>query len=153
MPIEIERKFLVKLENWNTNIEGIPYRQGYLSINDKNVVRVRVKGTVATITIKSHEIGISRSEHEYEIPIEDADYLMNNLCVNEIIEKTRYKVPYKGKVWDVDEFHGNNNGLWLAEIELDHEEEDVNIPSWAGKEVTGDVKYYNAYLSNNPFHK
>ena len=153
MAIEIERKFLVKLENWNTDIEGILYQQGYLAINDKNVVRVRIKGEVATITIKSHETGISRSEHEYEIPVEDADYLMNNLCVTGIIEKTRYKVPYKGKVWDVDEFHGNNNGLWWAEVELDHEEEDVIIPSWAGKEVTGEVQYYNAYLSKHPFQK
>ena len=78
---------------------------------------------------------------------------MNNLCVNEIIEKTRYKVPYKGKVWDVDEFHGNNNGLWVAEVELEYEEEDVNIPSWAGKEVTGEIQYYNAYLSKHPFQK
>ena len=85
--------------------------------------------------------------------IEDADYLMNNLCVNEIIEKTRYKAPYKGKVWDVDEFHGNNNGLWVAEVELEYEEEDVNIPSWAGKEVTGEIQYYNAYLSKHPFQK
>ena len=78
---------------------------------------------------------------------------MNNLCVNEIIKKTRYKVPYKGKVWDVDEFHGNNNGLWVAEVELEYEEEDVNIPSWAGKEVTGEIQYYNAYLSKHPFQK
>ena len=153
MALEIERKFLVKLENWNTDIEGIPYQQGYLAINDKNVVRVRIKGKVATIAIKSHEIGISRSEHEYEIPLEDADHLMNNLCVSEIIKKTRYKIPYKDKVWDVDEFHGNNNGLWVAEVELEYEEENVIIPSWAGKEVTGEVQYYNAYLSKHPFQK
>jgi len=153
MPLEIERKFLVKLENWDTDIEGIPYRQGYLAINDKNVVRVRIKGADATITVKSNEIGISRSEHEYEIPIEDADYLMKNLCESGIIEKTRYKIPYKGKVWDVDEFHGDNNGLWLAEVELEHEEEDVSIPSWAGKEVTGEIHYYNAYLSKHPFQE
>ena len=153
MPLEIERKFLVILENWDTDIEGIPYRQGYLAINDKNVVRVRIKGEVATITVKSNEIGISRYEYEYEIPLEDAAYLINNLCESGIIEKTRYKVPYKGKVWDVDEFHGNNNGLWVAEVELEHEEEDVNIPSWAGKEVTGEVQYYNAYLSKHPFQK
>ena len=153
MYLEIERKFLVIIENWDTSIEGVPYRQGYLAINDKNVVRVRIKGDIATITVKSNEIGISRSEHEYEIPLHDADYLINHLCVSRIIEKTRYKVPYKGKVWDVDEFHGDYNGLWLAEIELDHEQEDVLLPPWAGKEVTGDVKYYNAYLSNNPFHK
>ena len=153
MPLEIERKFLVKLENWDTDIEGIPYQQGYLAINDKNVVRVRIKGADATITIKSNEIGISRSEHEYKIPIKDADYLMKNLCESGIIEKTRYKMPYKGKVWDVDEFHGDNNGLWLAEVELEHEEEDVSIPSWDGKEVTGEIHYYNAYLSKHPFQE
>ena len=96
MPLEIERKFLVILENWDTDVEGIHYRQGYLAINDKNVVRVRIKGEVATITVKSNEIGISRYEYEYEIPLEDAAYLINNLCESGIIEKTRYKVPYKG---------------------------------------------------------
>ena len=151
MLLEIERKFLVKLENWDTDIEGTPYRQGYLAINDKNVVRVRIKGKIATITIKSNEIGISRSEHEYEIPLEDAVYLMDNLCESGIIEKTRYKVPYKGKVWDVDEFHGKNKGLWLAEVELEAEDEMVKLPRWAVKEVTGNEHYYNAYISKHPF--
>lgn len=153
MALEIERKFLVRLEYWGTEVEGVPYRQGYLGINDKNVVRIRIKGPVATLTVKSNVIGITRSEHEYEIPIVDAEYMLDHLCVSRIIEKTRYKVPFEDKVWDVDEFHGDNDGLWLAEVELESEDESVSLPPWAGKEVTGNEHYYNAYLSKKPFVK
>ena len=131
-------------------MRGTPYRQGYLSVTEKGIVRVRIKGDIATLTVKSRGTGLSRDEFEYEIPIDDAEALIN-LCQNDIIEKTRYKIMAKGKLWDVDEFHGENSGLWLAEVELESEDESVTLPKWAIQEVTGDEKYYNAFLSKHPF--
>ncbi|MBT4735830.1 MAG: CYTH domain-containing protein [Candidatus Marinimicrobia bacterium] len=150
MAKEIERKFLMDLTHWPRDTEGTPYRQGYLSITKKGIVRVRIKGEIATLTVKSSGTGLSRDEFEYEIPIDDAEALIN-LCQNDIIEKTRYKIMAKGKLWDVDEFHGENSGLWLAEVELESEDESVILPKWVIQEVSGDEKYYNAFLSKHPF--
>ena len=131
-------------------MRGTPYRQGYLSVTEKGIVRVRIKGDIATLTVKSSGTVLSRDEFEYEIPIDDAEALIN-LCQSDIIEKTRYKIMAKGKLWDVDEFHGENSGLWLAEVELQSEDESVTLPKWAIQKVTGDEKYYNAFLSKHPF--
>jgi len=150
MAIEIERKFLMDLSHWPSDERGVPYRQGYLAVTEKGVVRVRTKGSIATLTIKSSGIGISRDEFEYEIPMNEAEALLE-LCQNDIIEKTRYKVIAEGKQWDVDEFHGKNEGLWIAEVELESEVESVSLPKWAIEEVTGDEQYYNAYLSKHPY--
>ena len=150
MAKEIERKYLMNLTHWPENDKGTPYRQGYLAITDKGIVRVRIKGNIATLTVKSSGTGLSRDEFEYEIPMIEAETLLK-LCQNDIIEKTRYKVIAEGKGWDVDEFHGKNDGLWLAEVELDAEDESVTLPKWAAQEVTGDEHYYNAYLSKHPF--
>jgi len=150
MAIEIERKFLMDLTHWPQDAKGIPYRQGYLADTEKGTVRVRIKGDISTLTVKSCGNGLSRDEFEYIIPIDEAKLLID-LCQNGIIEKTRYKVMAEGKLWDVDEFHGENEGLWLAEVELKSEDESVILPKWAMEEVTGDKPYYNSYLSKHPF--
>lgn len=151
MNLEIERKFLLNLEHWKPDVKGIPYRQGYLAITEKSVVRVRIKGDQATLTVKSHDIGISRTELEYPIPVDQAEFMLKHLCISGIIEKTRFKVEANGMHWDVDEFLGENSGLWLAEVELESEDQEVVLPEWAGKEVTDDERYYNAYISKRPF--
>jgi len=150
MAKEIERKFLMDLNHLPPDTKDTPYRQGYLSITKKGIVRVRIKEDIATLTVKSSGTGLSRDEFEYEIPIDDAEALIN-LCQNDIIEKTRYKILAKRKLWDVDEFHGENSGLWLAEVELESEHKSVTLPKWVIQEVTGDEKYYNALLSKNSF--
>jgi len=138
------------LKHWPNNVKGVLYFQGYLAITNKGIVRVRIKGDASLITVKSSGIGLSRDEFEYEIPLDEAQALLN-LCQNDIIKKTRYKISVHGKQWDVDEFHGKNKGLWLAEVELEAEDEMVTLPPWAVKEVTGNEHYYNAYISKHPF--
>lgn len=150
MAKEIERKFSMDLNFWSTDVIGVHYRQGYLAVTEKGIVRVRTKGEVATLTIKSSGIGISRDEFEYQIPMDEAKLLLT-LCENDIIEKTRYKVMAEGKQWDVDKFHGKNEGLWIAEVELESEGESVTLPKWAIEEVTGDERFYNVYLSKHPY--
>ena len=150
MAKEIERKFIMNLNEWPKNQKGILYKQGYLAITDKGIVRVRIKGQISTLTVKSKGTGISRDEFEYEIPMEDAKELLN-LCENDIISKTRYKMMFNKKMWDIDEFHGKNKGLWLAEIELKTEDEKFELPNWVKREVTGEENYYNAFLSMHPF--
>ena len=138
------------LKHWPNNAKGVLYYQGYLAITNKGIVRVRIKGDTSLITVKSSGIGLSRDEFEYEIPLDEAQALLN-LCQNDIIKKTRYKVSAHGKQWDVDKFHGKNKGLWLAEVELESEDEIVTLPRWVIKEVTGNEHYYNAYISKHPF--
>jgi len=150
MAKEIERKFLIDINKWPTNQKGISYQQGYLAITEKGIIRVRIKAELSTLTVKSKGTGISRDEFEYEIPIDEAKNLLE-LCQNDIIIKTRYKVMCNNKLWDVDEFHGKNKGLWIAEIELKREDEKFEQPDWIKKEVTGNKNYYNAFLSMYPF--
>ena len=150
MAKEIERKFLIDINKWPENQKGILYQQGYLAITDKGIIRVRIKEKLSTLTVKSKSTGISRDEFEYEIPIDEAKNLLE-LCQNDIIIKTRYKVMCNNKLWDVDEFHGKNKGLWIAEIELKREDEKFEQPDWIKKEVTGNKNYYNAFLSMYPF--
>ena len=131
--------------------EGNYYRQGYIVTDPKKTIRVRITETKCFITIKGESTGATRSEYEYEIPQKDAEELLDNFCVAEL-EKTRYKIIYKNKLWEVDEFLGENEGLIIAEIELNDEDEIFEIPEWVANEVTGDERYYNASLVQNPYH-
>ena len=153
MGSEIERKFLTKDDNYRRISKGVPYMQGYICSGKGKVVRVRVAGTKGYITIKGPQNGIKRSEYEYEIPLNDAKEMLENLCTKPLIEKHRFKVSYEGFVWEIDEFHGENEGLVVAEIELENENQQFTIPEWIGKEVTGESKYYNSSLIKNPYSK
>jgi CYTH domain-containing protein len=150
MGFEIERKFLLRNESWRIDTVGIPYTQGYISKEKEHTLRVRIAGEKAYITIKGAVEGISRPEFEYLIPIEDARELMK-LCKGPFIEKTRYQIPFDGLVWEVDEFHGENRGLIVAEVELTDPDQGVILPPWVGEEVTGDPRFYNSSLSTLPY--
>ena len=150
MGIEIERKFLVKDDSWKTDADtGRVCRQGYLLSDQGMTVRVRVIGAQGFLTIKGPTIGITRKEFEYEIPAVDAEALLA-LCGN-LVEKVRYLVPHAGLVWELDVFAGGNEGLVMAEIELESEGRKFELPAWAGEEVSGDHRYYNACLAAHPF--
>lgn len=147
---EIERKFLVLPEKWSPKGKGQLLKQGYLSTDENRVVRVRIADEFAYITIKGKNKGISRTEFEYEIPKADA-LIMLEMCLNKPIEKTRYKETIENMLWEIDVFEGVNKGLILAEIELEDELQEFVLPHWVGDEVSNDKKYYNSYLSANPF--
>ena len=147
---EIERKFLVKGEAWKELGEGVLYRQGYLNSRKERVVRVRTMGPKAALTIKGIAVGATRLEFEYDIPLDDCNQLLE-LCEQPLIEKTRYKIPYGGLIWEVDEFHGVNEGLVVAECELESEDQSIDQPEWIGPEVTGDSRYFNSKLIASPF--
>lgn len=150
MGVEIERKFLVQDESWKVGAgEGLDCRQGYLMSNGEKTVRVRIMGDKAYLTIKGPVEGISRSEFEYEIPVEDAEDILA-LCGHPI-EKTRYLIKHAGMRWELDVFAGANEGLVMAEVELASEGQLFELPPWAGEEVSGDIRYYNAYLARRPF--
>jgi len=153
MGVEIERKFLIAAGSedvWRHGVEGVPYAQGYLSRGNGRTVRVRIAGTKAFITIKGPVTGISRPEFEYEIPVEDARQMLS-LCDGPVIEKIRHRILHGRHVWEVDEFLGENTGLTVAEVELANAEDSVEMPSWIGKEVTGDPRYYNSNLTIHPY--
>lgn len=152
MSQEIERKFLVVGEGWRA-AEGVLYRQGYLSTAQERTVRVRVAGDKGYLTIKGLGQGAVRPEFEYEIPLADANQMLDELCLRPLIEKKRYKVSYGGLTWEVDEFLGENEGLLLAEVELSSEDQPFDLPGWAGQEVTGDPRYYNASLVERPYRE
>jgi adenylate cyclase len=147
---EIERKFLVHGDSWRSGSRGSRNIQGYLSRDPQRVVRIRQTETSAFITIKGPAHGVIRPEFEYPIPLADAADLMK-LCLRPLIEKIRYPIEYHGKRWEVDEFAGENRGLVLAEIELTREDEPLDLPPWIGKEVSGDVRYFNSNLVEHPF--
>jgi len=151
MAKEIERKFLVKSTAYRLLAEAVEYRQGYICNTSKKVVRIRIAGSKAFITIKSASFGDTRDEFEYEIPHGDALQMLDKLCEKPIIQKTRRVIPFGNKTWVVDEFEGENEGLVVAEIELLFSEEPFVIPAWIGDEVTGDSRYYNSNLVLNPF--
>jgi CYTH domain-containing protein len=150
MGIEIERKFLVHGDDWR-NAESIAYRQGYLNTSKQRTVRVRVAGDKAYLTIKGITQGATRQEFEYAIPIQDATTMLDDLCEKPLIEKRRYRVTHGGMNWEVDEFFGDNQGLVLAELELESEDQTFDKPAWLGKEVTSDPRYYNANLVQQPY--
>ncbi len=148
---EIERKFLVKNASWREGAGGTLYRQGYLCSDAIRTVRARTVGGKASLNIKGAAAGISRAEFEYEIPVEDANFLLDNLCGTPVIEKNRFIIEHCGMTWEVDEFLGENEGLIIAEIELPSEDHAFDLPGWAGDEVSGDNRYYNAYLGEHAF--
>lgn len=151
MAKEIERKFLVVGDGWRDAAVGTFFRQGYLSTVKERTVRVRSKGGQGFLTVKGISVGATRAEFEYEIPIDDANEMLDSLCERPIIEKIRYRVSYQGFVWEVDEFAGDNAGLIVAEIELASEDQEFPRPPWAGQEVTDDSRYFNANLIAHPF--
>lgn len=150
MATETERKFLVIGDGWKSISDGARIAQGYLSIDADRTVRVRLAGNNAWITIKGRTEGISRAEFEYPIPPDEARELLK-LCLPSVIDKTRHRVSFGGHVWEVDVFHGDNEGLILAEVELADESVVPELPPWAGKEVSDDPRYYNSSLSRLPF--
>jgi adenylate cyclase len=151
MGTEIERKFLVRSDAWREGARPTAIRQGYLCASPSHVVRVRTYGPQAFLTIKSGGAGMSRLEFEYEVPVADATVMLDALCHRPLIEKSRFAVDVDGTAWVVDVFFGDNEGLVLAEVELDNEAQQVALPPWAGTEVTGDPRFFNAALSERPY--
>jgi CYTH domain-containing protein len=147
---EIERKFLVRGWEWKPAVPGKTIRQGYLCLDPDRSVRIRLVEERAFLTIKGASKGATRLEFEYPVPTDDARQLLS-MCQLGLIEKTRYKIEDAGRTWDVDEFHGLNDGLILAEVELESEQCSVEIPPWVGKEVTDDPRYFNLQLVLNPY--
>ncbi len=148
---EIERKFLVAEDAWRPGFDPKPMRQGYLAFGPPVSIRVRASGGRAFLNIKQSTLDISRDEFEYEIPTEDAEFMLANLCAGRLIEKTRHHVRHGGLVWEVDVFEGANAGLVVAEVELEDAGQPVDVPPWAGPEVSGDPRYLNSSLAQRPF--
>ena len=152
MGIEIERKFLVKNDQWRKSVvSDAVMKQGYIANQANASVRVRIAKGRAHLNIKSSTIGIKRAEFEYDIPIEEAEVILDQVAEQPFIDKTRYKVKCGDHIWELDIFEGANSGLIVAEIELNSEDEAFELPEWAGEEVSGDPKYYNVNLVNHPF--
>lgn len=151
MGVEIERKFLLAGDGWRALGQPVLLRQGYLSSQRERVVRVRIEGGQAMLTIKGQSVGASRGEWEYPIPLHDAAELLDTLCEQPLIEKYRTRVTLGAHVWEVDEFLGANQGLVVAEIELQSEDETFDKPEWVGQEVTDDARYFNSSLIRNPY--
>jgi CYTH domain-containing protein len=153
MKQEIERKFLVTGNSWReASAPGISCRQGYLSDGSLSVtVRVRMQDRQGFLTIKGPSQGISRPEMEYEIPEADAEYMLAHLCAGRVVSKMRHILNHNGSRWEIDEFFGLNEGLIVAEIELEREDQSFDRPEWLGKEVSFDSRYRNAELARNPF--
>lgn len=150
--VEIERKFLIKTELWQPLENGVEIKQGYLSVDTERVVRVRIADDKAFLTIKGKPEGIVRAEYEYEIPKNHAEDLLE-MCLDFPVEKTRFKEKIGDLVWEIDVFKDVNEGLIMAEVELDDENQIVDLPDWIGEEVSSDSRYYNAWLSRNPYSK
>ncbi len=148
---EIERKFLVANDEWQKNATSTRYRQGFLCTEPERTVRVRVAGDRGTLTIKGKTVGATREEFEYDIPREEAEHLLDVLCLRPLIEKVRYVLREGAHTWEVDVFEGENIGLVIAEIELQREDEVFERPSWLGKEVSDDPRYFNANLVKRPY--
>lgn len=152
MAIEIERKFLVKPGAWTPRDAGTHMQQGYLSAQNGCTVRVRIEGDVARLTVKGPTIGISRPEFEYAVPVADARFMLDELCEPPLIDKHRYRERYGRHTWEIDVFHGDNEGLIVAEVEMESEDDVLEMPPWAGQEVSFDFRYSNASLRKAPFN-
>jgi adenylate cyclase len=148
---EIERKFLVRSDLWRETADSARYRQGFLSTEPERTVRVRVAGPRGSITVKGKNVGARRAEFEYEIPVADAERMLDTLCKRPLIEKVRYTVTVAPHTWEIDVFEGDNAGLVVAEIELGNENEAFDKPEWLGDEVTDDPRYFNSNLVANPY--
>jgi adenylate cyclase len=151
MPQEIEHKFLVQIRDWKPTTAGLLYRQGYLSSVEARIVRVRIAGEQAFLTVKGLTRGISRLEFEYAVSVADATTMLDLLCERPIIEKTRYCEPFGGRTWEIDVFHGDNDGLVVAEVEVASESDHIKSPPWLGPEVSNDPRYFNSNLISNPY--
>ncbi len=152
MPAEIERKFLVKSDDWRCGLPGVRMVQGYLCRDPNRTVRVRIAGDFAFMTVKGRTSGFSRTEIEFPLGMNAAEEMLG-LCFQPLIEKTRFRVPYGGLTWEVDEFHGANEGLIIAEVEIPSEDTVILTPGWVGAEVSSDLRYTNSQLSACPFHQ
>lgn len=150
MGLEIERRFLVRGDPWTAWEGGVRLAQGYVARESGNTVRVRLAGDDAWLTIKGPSAGAARAEFEYAIPVADAGGLLA-LSRGIVIDKTRWKVPFAGWIWDVDRFHSDNEGLAIAEVELPREDAPVELPPWVGLEITGDHRYANSALASHPW--
>jgi adenylate cyclase len=151
MPREIERKFLLDNDSWRSQVrESRPMSQGYLASSGRSSVRVRIAGPQAWLNIKAGGLVASRQEFEYSIPLDEARELLE-LAEGPLIEKTRHFVEHGGMTWEIDEFHGDNAGLVVAELELDDESQPFARPAWLGVEVTPLRRYYNVCLVQHPF--
>ena len=151
MAEEIERKFLVRGDGWRAQASGTRFRQGFLSTDPDRTVRVRVAGARGMLTIKGRTVGARRPEYEYEIPLGDAERMLDSLCERPLIEKVRFELRAGAHLWEIDVFEGDNAGLVVAEIELESEDESFERPDWLGEEVTEDPRYFNANLVENPY--
>ena len=148
---EIERKFLVSGNAWRKGAQGTFYRQGYLAASDDRAVRVRVAGEEAYLTIKGRKTGLSCPEYEYPIPLAEAKDVLERICLRPFIEKIRYVLDFKGMIWEIDEFSGENEGLVVAEVELAAEHQVIEFPAWVGREVSFHPKYWNVNLMKHPY--
>lgn len=152
MPIEIERKFLLKNDSWRKQVDqGKDYIQGYLIGSRHASVRVRIEGDIAFLNIKSATLGVRRQEYEYAIPVSDAREMLSKLCEQPLIEKTRYLIQDQNLCWEIDVFKGENEGLVVAEVELESEQQQFASPAWLGEEVSDDPRYYNVSLVQHPY--
>jgi adenylate cyclase len=148
---EIERKFLVRRLPELEPLDGAPIVQGYLRADASGSVRVRITGEGACLTVKGPSRGIRRLEFEYPVPAEDARHMLEALALGALVEKVRYRVSCEGFVWEVDVFSGRNEGLVIAEVELETEDDQPPVPEWVGAEVSGDARFLNANLARKPF--
>ena len=151
MAIEIERKFLLKPGAWTPRDAGTHIQQGYLSSQNGPTLRVRIEWANATLTVKGPTTGLSRSEFEYPLPLADARHMLNQLCQSSVIDKHRYRERHGRHTWEIDVFHGDNDGLIVAEVELESEDDVLEFPDWVGQEVSSEARYYNSNLLRNPF--
>lgn len=151
MANEIEHKYTVNTALWRPAGTGILYRQGYLSSAKERVVRVRVAAERAFLTIKGITVGVSRLEFEYPIPLADATAMLDQLCERPLIEKTRHREIFAARTWEIDVFHGDNDGLVIAEVEVASAADRITLPPWVEAEVSDDPRYFNANLVTNPY--
>lgn len=150
--IEIERKFLVKSDSWRKHSTRSKHIvQGYLANSERGSIRIRVSGDTANLNIKSMTLGVSRSEYEYPIPMNEAQSMLKDLCIQPLIEKTRHYIDQSQHIWEVDVFEGENAGLVVAEIELAYADEVFHKPDWVAEEVSDDHRYYNVCLVEYPY--
>lgn len=151
MALEVERKFLVVSDEWKSLATAVRCRQGYLSTVKERTVRVRVEGARGTLTIKGITRGVTRLEFEYDIPLADAEQLLDGLCERPLIEKFRYTIRDGSATWQIDEFTGDNQGLVVAEVELESANQAFSRPAWVGDEISHDPRYFNANLVRHPY--
>ncbi len=152
MAIEIERKFLLRNNDWQAlEHTSAYYQQAYFCNTAKVSVRIRMSNAKAWVSFKSTTLEISRFEYEYEVPLNEAKQMMDEFSEGSIISKTRYFVPVESHIWEIDVFEGDNQGLVVAEIELQHTDEDFFKPAWIGEEVSKDMRYFNSNLVTYPF--